>query len=206
MKRVGVVDCGIGNLRSVCNAFLAIGAEPELVRDPASLAAVDRIVLPGVGAFGDGIAALRAAGFPEVLREQVLGRGKPFLGICIGMQILARTGMEDGEHEGLGWIPGSVVRLPQPPGLRVPHIGWNNVRIAPGARLFAGLSDSPDFYFVHSYALARSPENEPFIAAWCDYGTEFPAAIERDNVFAVQFHPEKSQKSGIRVLRNFLEI
>jgi glutamine amidotransferase len=203
MTPVSIVDYGMGNIRSVNNAFEALGAQPTIVSEPELLRDADLIVLPGVGAFGDGMANLRSQGWVGVLEREVLDRGKPFLGLCVGMQLLASTGTEHGEHRGLGWVPGRVTRLqPADASCRVPHVAWNDVAFTKSKGLYRDLGDAADFYFVHSYAL--QPDDPRVISGMCDHGGEFAASIEVDNIYATQFHPEKSQKAGMTVLRNFL--
>jgi glutamine amidotransferase len=198
---IAVVDYGMGNVRSVAKALEAIGAEPRVTSDAADLRAASHIVLPGVGAFAQCIANLRKTQLVDVLDEEVRLRKKPFLGICLGMQLLARDSEEGGRHDGLGWLPVSVRRLRGDGGLKVPHIGWNDVHAAAGSPLFKGVRDSV-FYFVHSYYVDCADRH--LVAATCDYGQTFPAAIVADNVWAVQFHPEKSQRNGLCFLQNFL--
>ena len=200
--RVSIVDYGMGNLRSVANAFKALGGEPEIVTRAEQLAAADRIVLPGVGAFADGMRNLREGGWDEALEEEVHGKGKPFLGLCIGMQLLASLGTEHGETEGLAWIPGVCERLGNGNGLRVPHIGWNDVEFTQPDGLYAGLDGADAFYFVHSYVLR--PEDESVVSGVCEYGGPFVASVEAGNVRAAQFHPEKSHRAGLKMLANFL--
>jgi glutamine amidotransferase len=202
MKLV-IINYGMGNLTSVANAFASLGAQPEIIDQPGEMEGADRIVLPGVGAFGDGMASLRSRGWIEPLQRAVRREETPFLGICLGMQILAAEGTENGRHAGLGWIPGSVVRIAtDEPDVRVPHIGWNDVRFTKGNGIFRGLGDSRTFYFVNSYVL--QPEDPSVISGTFTYGREYTASIEAGPIAATQFHPEKSQKSGIAVLRNFL--
>ena len=203
---VAVVDYGMGNLHSVRNALLMVGADVVVTSDPAELRRADRIVLPGVGAFGECVKNLRASGVLGTLEEEVLQKGKPMLGICVGMQVLASKGEELGEHEGIGWIPGRVRRftVDDTANLRVPHVGWNEVQ--PSATrhpVFAKMRKDASFYFVHSYFF--EPENEAHVAATCDYGGAFTCAIARDNILALQFHPEKSQQNGLGVLEGFLD-
>ncbi|GIW07983.1 MAG: imidazole glycerol phosphate synthase subunit HisH [Dehalococcoidia bacterium] len=199
---IAVVDYGMGNLHSVRNAFELIGADVTVTRDPEEIRAAERIVLPGVGAFGECVKNLEAAGLREVLQEVVLERGTPFLGICLGMQVLATTGEEFGVHRGLGWVPG-VVRRFQGTDLRVPHVGWNEIEPRVESPLFRGLGHAPCFYFVHSYHFVV--DDPRVVAATCDYGGPFTAAILYRNMFATQFHPEKSQEAGLRLLENFLD-
>jgi glutamine amidotransferase len=203
MTRVSIVDYSMGNIRSVANAFEAVGGAVEIVSDPGALATAERIVLPGVGAFGDGMRNLRDRGWDEALGEHVLRRGLPFLGLCVGMQVLADVGTEHGEHQGLGWIPGRVDRLaPSDPAFRVPHVGWNDVAFEREDGIHRGLGERADFYFVHSYAFR--PDDPSVVAGVCDYGGPFAATISAGNVYATQFHPEKSQRAGLTILRNFL--
>lgn len=201
---IAVINYGMGNLRSVVNAFTMIGAPVAVANGAEELRRATHIVVPGVGAFGDGMRNLRCGGWVEVLDEEVRRKGKPFLGICLGMQILARMGTEHGRHEGLGWVEGSALMLPpgEPP-LRLPHIGWNDVRFVRPSRLYRDLGSSQTFYFVHSYALF--PEDPTTTSGVCEYGKEFAASIEFGNVFATQFHPEKSHKAGLAVLKNFAD-
>ena len=204
---IAVIDYGMGNLRSVMNAFHALGEAAQATSDPARLREADAIVLPGVGAFGDGMRQLRQAGFVEALDDSVVRQGKPFLGICLGMQLLATTGLEHGRHAGLGWIPGRVERLPVPPqepSLRIPHVGWNDVRVLTREGLYEGAGESPVFYFVHSYAL--QPEDPSVVSGVCAYGVEFAASLARGNIWATQFHPEKSHLAGLSLLRNFANL
>jgi glutamine amidotransferase len=201
VRRLAIVDYGMGNLRSVANALAAIGARADVTRDPEELRAADGIVLPGVGAFADGMRNLREGGWVPALEEQVVEKGKPFLGLCVGLQLLATKGTEHGESDGLGWIPGVVKRIATSDALRVPHIGWNDVRFARRNGLYAGLEDSASFYFVHSYVLL--PDDPAVVSGRCEYGEDFAASIEMDNIHATQYHPEKSHHAGLTVLRNF---
>ena len=200
---IAVVDYGMGNLHSMAKAIEHIGEDAQVTSSPAVLEEADRIVLPGVGAFGECMTNLRNSGLVEALHEQVLGRGKPFLGVCVGMQLLARTGLEHGEHAGLGWIEGTVRRLEvDDPLLRIPHTGWSEVRAAAaeGSPL-AGPRPGEAFYFNHSYHVV--PDDPDIVAARCDHGGDFVAAIIAGNIFATQFHPEKSQQAGLEVLASF---
>jgi glutamine amidotransferase len=202
---IAVVDYGSGNLHSVAKAFETIGADVRVASAPAHLEDAERVVLPGVGSFAEGMRNLKASGLLAALTEQVLERRKPFLGVCLGMQMLATEGSEEGVHAGLGWIKGRVVPLkPSDPSLKIPHMGWNEVARADSAKdLFAGLPAKPAFYFAHSYRFECA---EPAaVAATAGYGGEIVAAVRKDNVFAVQFHPEKSQHLGLMLLRNFLQ-
>lgn len=197
---VAVVDYGAGNLRSAARALAAAGAGEVLVTsDPARIAAADRIVLPGVGAFAQCVTALRgAAGIEPALAEAVLGRKVPFLGICVGMQLLATQGHEHGVHQGLGWLPGQVTRLtPDDPALKIPHMGWNEVRAANDSGAAQGHA-----YFVHSYRF--DPDDADDVRATSDHGGMFPAIVARGNITGVQFHPEKSQAYGLAFLKAWL--
>ncbi|HSI10802.1 MAG TPA: imidazole glycerol phosphate synthase subunit HisH [Chthoniobacter sp.] len=198
---IAIIDYGMGNLGSVANAFQVLGAEAKIVADPAALRDASGIVLPGVGAFGDGMRNLHERGFVEEMQAQVVEGGKPFLGLCLGLQLLGTTGFEHGTHAGLGWVPGVVDRLAVPGDLRVPHIGWNDVRFVKTDGVYAGLGDKQVCYFVHSYAF--QPEDRSVISGVCDYGVEFVASIACGNIHATQFHPEKSHKAGLAMLRNW---
>ena len=204
--RVAVVDYGMGNLHSVRNALSMVGADVVVTSDPAELRRADRIVLPGVGAFGECVKNLRASGVLETLEEEVLKKGKPMLGICVGMQVLASTGEELGEHDGLGWIPGRVRRftVDETAGLCVPHVGWNEVQPSAARHaVFVKMRKDASFYFVHSYFF--EPAAPEHTAATCDYGGAFTCAVARDNILALQFHPEKSQQNGLALLEGFLD-
>jgi len=200
-ERIAVVDYGAGNLRSAARALAAAGAaNVEITSDPARIAAADRILLPGVGAFAQCINALRgAAGIEDALTLAVLERQKPFLGICVGMQLLAAEGHEHGVHRGLGWLPGKVTRLePIDSTLKIPHMGWNTVTAVDGSGEPEGYA-----YFVHSYRF--DPEDAADIRATSDHGGVFPAIVARGNITGVQFHPEKSQAYGLAFLARWLK-
>src|SRR5262245_12847795 len=201
---VVVVDYGICNVRSVVKALELVGATVRVSSAARDLEEAERIVLPGVGAFEHGMTNLAARGLIESLADQVLGKGKPFLGICLGMQLLARTSHEFGVHEGLGWLPATVRAFALGvEGLKVPHIGWTEVMLDRARPLFAGVSKAPSFYFVHSYHMGC--DSIDVVTASAEYGVRFTAAVQRDNIFATQFHPEKSQDDGLRLLENFLQ-
>lgn len=198
-----IVDCGINNLRSVEKAFQHLGHETQVSRDPRVLARAEKIVLPGVGAFGAAMKSLEDFGLVEVLQERVAA-GVPLLGICLAQQLLFDWSEELGLHAGLGIVSGKVVRLPDEPDLKVPHIGWSALSFPRETKLFRGIENGAMVYFVHSYVAV--PDDENVVAATCTHGVSFPAAIERDNVMAVQFHPEKSSAVGLKILDNFAQI
>ncbi len=202
--RVAIVDFGMGNLRSVANALEFVGVEVRLARRPQELADAAALVLPGVGAFGAGMEHIRGFGLLEPLLRLAGEEGRPLLGICLGMQLLADGSEEYGSHRGLGLIPGRVKRLaPADPACKVPHIGWNDLEVVRPDPLFRGIAEMPDYYFVHSWHFV--PEREADAAAYCDHGQRFVAAVASGPVTGVQFHPEKSQRDGIALLRNFCE-
>ncbi|MCZ7527700.1 MAG: imidazole glycerol phosphate synthase subunit HisH [Acidimicrobiia bacterium] len=204
MQRVAVVDYGLNNLDSVCRALEECGAAAFVTDSPADVERADRIVLPGVGAFPDAMANLRERGLVDALTEEVQGHGAPFLGICLGMQLLATRSHEVAATDGLGWIPGEVRRLePTAADRRVPHMGWNEVDPVGTADLFAGIAPRSDFYFVHSFRLCCDDDAD--VLATTPYCGGFTSAVHRGSVFGVQFHPEKSQAHGFELLRNFLE-
>ncbi|MCL4474279.1 MAG: imidazole glycerol phosphate synthase subunit HisH [Actinobacteria bacterium] len=193
-----IIDYGMGNLRSVEKALEKVGAEVAVSRDPDDLRQADRIVLPGVGAFGDAMANLQKRGLVEAIKGEVAA-GKPFLGICLGLDLLFEESDEHGLHQGLGLLPGRVELLAT--GLKIPHIGWNQINIRKESKLLAGIPDGSAFYFVHSYAVV--PREESDILCETEYGSAFVSAVERDNIAAFQFHPEKSSSLGLMILRNF---
>ncbi|MBL8320521.1 MAG: imidazole glycerol phosphate synthase subunit HisH [Burkholderiaceae bacterium] len=203
--RVGIVNYGMGNLGSVRRAFEDLGADVVVADRPSALDAADRLVLPGVGAFSQGMQRLRDGGWCDALHSLVHERQRPLLGICLGMQMLASAGDEGGDEAGLGLIAGRVRRIDALGcTLRIPHVGWNDVRFDAGEPLFAGVPDGADFYFVHSYAL--DAENEHDVVARTNYGVPVVAAVRHGHVFGTQFHPEKSSRCGRRLLRNFIDI
>jgi glutamine amidotransferase len=200
---IAIIDYEMGNLRSVQKAFERVGHTAVITSDPAVLADAEKIVLPGVGAFCDAIAALRQRRLVEPI-QAAIESGKPFLGICLGLQMLFDKGYEDGEHEGLGVLPGEVVRFKVPAEFKVPHMGWNQLRIRRRPPILNGIDDGAYFYFVHSYYVV--PRDESVIATETEYSSPFCSSVWRDNLFAVQFHPEKSQTAGLQLLKNFAEI
>jgi glutamine amidotransferase len=208
MQRVALINYGSGNLRSAEKALIrAAAGDSEIVvtDDPDVIAVADRVVLPGVGAFAACMSALEARpGVIEAMTEAVHGKGAPFLGICVGMQLLASRGLEFGETPGLAWIGGDVRRLEsREHAIKIPHMGWNNLSDVADQPVMAGLKDGQTVYFTHSFAFF--PKDERDVAAYVDHGGRFPAAVARGNVAGVQFHPEKSQASGLDLLARFLE-
>lgn len=202
---IGVVSCGIGNITSVTNALQRVGAEWALVEQPADVTRFQKVILPGVGAFAPAMARLRETGIDRALVDGVRQSGVRLLGICLGMQLLFETSTEHGTHAGLGLVRGTVDQLGSTdPELRVPHVGWNSVTPAASTRLLQGCGPSPDFYFVHSYACHAS--DRAVVGGVCEYGGPFDAVIESDVVFGCQFHPEKSQRAGLQLLKNFAEL
>lgn len=200
---VAIIDYDAGNLRSVEKALEALGAETVVTRDPEVIAGSSRVILPGVGSFGDAMERLNQYGLPDVIRRTVSGN-KPFLGICLGLQLLFEESEENPGVPGLGILKGKILKIPQTEGLKIPHMGWNSLNLKPDSRLFAGIRDQEYVYFVHSYYLKAQEESQVAATTW--YGTEIHAAVEAGNVFACQFHPEKSGDTGLRILKNFLEV
>lgn len=203
--KIAIIDYGMGNLTSVANAFNAVGYEASIVQDPKTICQSSHIVLPGVGAFGDGMKNLRSSGWLDVLEREVIEKRKPFLGICLGMQLLATMGTEHGQHEGLNWISGTVKRIESDdPQVRVPHVGWNDVVFLKKDGIYRDIGDSQAFYFVHSYVFDVKDKSN-VVSGLTVHGIEFISSIEKDNIYATQFHPEKSQKIGLKVLDNFIK-
>lgn len=199
---IAILDYDMGNLRSVSKAVEHVGGKCAVTRDPKRAAQADKLILPGVGAFKDCMANLESYGLIEPIRE-FIASGRPFLGICLGMQLLMDESEEGGRHKGLGILPGKVLRFSPELGLKVPHMGWNRLKLKGKPRLLEGM-DGDYVYFVHSYYVA--PEKKKAIAATADYGLEFAASLESDNIFATQFHPEKSQKVGLGLLKRFVKL
>ncbi|SRR6266511_2414038 len=203
MQATAIVDYGMGNLDSVARAVEECGGSPRVTSDPLELARATTIILPGVGAFAEGMRNIRERGLEEALREQVIGNGVPLLGLCLGMQLLAKIGREGDEVRGLGWIDAEIDRLePVEDGERVPHVGWNEVYPTQPSDLFVGLPAGTDFYFVHSYhMICRSTDD---VLATTPYCGGFVSAVGHDHIWGVQFHPEKSRRPGFQILANFL--
>jgi glutamine amidotransferase len=197
---IAIIDYQMGNLRSVQKGFERVGVEAVITDKPAEIQAATHVVLPGVGAFRDAIAQLRHRDLVNPIRDTI-DAGTPFLGICLGLQMLFDYSEEDGHYEGLGILPGKVIRFVVPKDHKVPHMGWNELLYVRQPPIFDGLPERSHFYFVHSYYVV--PENEEIIAIESEYPDRFCAAVWRDNLFATQFHPEKSQANGLRVLKNF---
>jgi len=198
---IALVDYGIGNLRSVEKALQAVGAEVCLTSAPEIILAAEKVVLPGVGAFGDGMAGLRERRLESVI-QSLPARGTPLLGICVGMQLLFDIGEEMGEHAGLGLIPGRVRRFPEA-GLKIPQTGWNQLVFDPGIPLLQGLSKGCYAYFNHSFYC--DPAESEDVLAWTEYGLQYASVVGRGRLYGAQFHPEKSQAVGLQILRNFIE-
>lgn len=198
-----IVDYGMGNLRSVQKGFERVGCDAVISGDPELVARAEKVVLPGVGAFQDAITELRRCQLVEPLISSIR-TGKPFLGICLGLQLLFDRSYEDGEHQGLGILPGKVVRFDLPRPYKVPHMGWNQANIRRPAPILEGVDQGAYFYFVHSYYVV--PDDPEVVAVESDYGGPFCAMVWRDNLYATQFHPEKSQQVGMKLLENFARL
>jgi glutamine amidotransferase len=200
---IAIIDYDAGNLKSVEKALLHLGEETVVTRDRDTLLGADKVILPGVGSFGDAMGKLKEYGLDQVIRE-VVDAGTPFLGICLGLQLLFESSEETPGVEGLGILKGKILRIPDHEGLKIPHMGWNSLELKNNGRLFEGLPKQPYVYFVHSYYLkAEEPE---IVKASTWYSTEIHASVEKGNVFACQFHPEKSSDLGLQILKNFAKI
>lgn len=205
MKSVTIVDYGAGNLRSLHRALNEVGADVTISTDKRDIASAERLIIPGVGSFADGMKNLRSLGLVDSIRKVSLDLEHPVLGICLGMQLLSSKGIEGGQSEGLGIVPGDAVRLePKSDSERIPHVGWNDVKLVTGNGMFSGIPDGSDFYFVHSYHVI--PENASHIIGTTYYCGETVAVVRRANTWGVQFHPEKSGPLGYRLLKNFLNL
>lgn len=200
-RHIAIIDCGFGNVCSVANAFEHLGFRAILVNLPEGLDGAAAIVLPGVGSYAKAMALLSGQGMDSALTDAVIRRKTPFLGICLGMQMLAQNSDEEGLHQGLGWLSGDVRRMRVQPPLRLPHVGWNNVEVTCPSPLFDGIPEGSSFYFDHSYAFNAAPED---VVASCSYCSPVVAAVQSGHIFGTQFHPEKSQEPGLRLLSNFV--
>jgi len=200
---VVIIDYGLGNLASVAKAFEKAGGEVVISSDNNLISKADHLVLPGQGAFSDGINNIRKLKLDRIIYQQVLKEKKPILGICLGMQLMADKGYENGEHRGLGLIEGETIKIRSSDNTRLPHIGWDNVDIVKKSQLFSEIPNNSDFYFLHSYHLA--PSDKSLVVATCDYGQKFVVSAQKENVFATLFHPEKSHEFGLKLIKNFLE-
>ncbi|MBX7072721.1 MAG: imidazole glycerol phosphate synthase subunit HisH [Pirellulales bacterium] len=200
---IAIIDYGMGNLRSVQKAFEKVGHAAEISDRPETIARADKVILPGVGAMGDAMRELCARGLDDAVKESIAA-GRPFLGICLGLQLLFDKSYEGGEHAGLGIVPGEVRRFEVPAECKVPHMGWNQIELRSRPPILADIADGSYFYFVHSYYVA--PRDRDIIAAEARYPEPFTAMIWRDNLYATQFHPEKSQADGLKLLKNFAEL
>lgn len=202
-SKVAVIDYGMGNIGSVQNALKEIGASSTLVQNPDEIKKYDRIILPGVGAFGDAMKILRKRGLDEAMTTEVK-KGTPLLGICLGMQLFAKSSEENKNVKGLCWIDAKVVKLKFKKGIKIPHMGWNSIFFEKKSPLVEGIPDGNDFYFVHSYHVVCKNKND--VLASCEHGQKFTAMIAHENIYAAQFHPEKSQRAGLKILTNFLKV
>ena len=200
---IAILDYDAGNIKSVEKAMLLLGQDVTVTRKSEPILKADKVILPGVGAFGDAMGKILQYGLYEVIHE-VVEQGTPFLGICLGLQLLFERSEESPGAEGLGILKGEILRIPDTPGLKIPHMGWNSLEFRNNGRLFAGLPQESYVYFVHSYYLKAADEG--IVTAVTEYGTQIHASVEQDNIFACQFHPEKSSDVGIRILQNFISI
>ncbi len=200
---IAIIDYDAGNIKSVEKAMRYLGQDVEITRDREKILAADKVILPGVGAFGDAMEKIRQYGLDEVIR-QVVDRGTPFLGICLGLQLLFEESEESPGARGLGILKGKIRRIPAGEGLKIPHMGWNTLELSGDGRLFKGVPEEHFVYFVHSYYLEAQDEEIVKAVTW--YGTKIHASVEKGNVFACQFHPEKSSSTGLLMLKNFVEL
>lgn len=200
---IAIIDYGAGNIQSVCKAMKFIGCDCVVTRDKNEIMQADGAILPGVGSFGDTMDTMSEYGIKDTVIEYI-STGKPFLGICLGLQLLFPSSEESPNAKGLGIFDGAITKIPSGEGLKIPHIGWNSIEINKNSRLFKGIENNSFVYFVHSYFLNASDKS--IVAAQTEYGVKIDAAVEKNNVFATQFHPEKSGETGLRILRNFADI
>lgn len=200
---IAIIDYDAGNIKSVEKALQYLGEEAVITRDREEILGSDKVILPGVGAFGDAMEKLHQYGLVDTIQE-VVDRRIPFLGICLGLQLMFESSDEAPGVEGLGLLPGKILRIPKKGDMKIPHMGWNDIKIKEGAKLFAGLEDHPYVYFVHSYYLQA--DDPSIVAATTEYGVTIHASVEKDNIFACQFHPEKSSTVGLQILKNFIAL
>lgn len=200
---IAIIDYDAGNLKSVEKALVSLGEEVLVSRDSSEILQADKVILPGVGSFGDAMNNLDKFGLVDTIK-QVTGNGTPFLGICLGLQLMFKESDETPGAEGLDILPGKILKIPAKEGFKIPHMGWNSLDVKPGAKLFKGLEGNPYVYFVHSYYLKAADEN--IVAASTEYTTHIHASVESGNVFACQFHPEKSSEVGLKILKNFASL
>ena len=200
---IAMIDYDAGNIKSVEKALQKLGADVVITKDPQVILNADKVILPGVGSFGDAMNNLRKYELDEVI-HQVVEKGTPFLGICLGLQLLFERSDESPEATGLGILKGEILRIPDAEGLKIPHMGWNSLHLQNNGRLFKGLKENDYVYFVHSYYLKA--EDEEIVKATTNYSVNIHASVEKDNVFACQFHPEKSSDVGLKILKNFVEL
>ena len=200
---IAMIDYDAGNIKSVEKALLLLGHEVEVTGDPERILKAEKVFLPGVGAFGDAMENLKRAGLDEVIR-QVAAKRTPFLGICLGLQLLFERSDEAPGAEGLGLLEGEILKIPDQEGLKIPHMGWNSLHLEHGGRLFRGIEEQSYVYFVHSYYLKAKEES--IVKASTEYSTHIHASVEKDNIFGCQFHPEKSSEVGLKILKNFVEL
>lgn len=200
---IAIIDYDAGNIKSVEKALLLLGEDVVVTGGRERILSADKVILPGVGAFGDAMATMRARGLDDVI-QTVVDRGTPFLGICLGLQLLFERSGESPSVDGLGILKGEVLRIPDRPGMKIPHMGWNSLHLENDGRLFKGINENAYVYFVHSYYLKAG--DEQIVKASTEYGAHIHASVEKDNVFACQFHPEKSGEVGLKILRNFVEL
>jgi len=203
---ISIVNYELGNVKSIANAFNLLGEDTEITDDPKKLSESEAIILPGVGSFSKGMDNLKEKGLLDVLKNEVFEKGKPYLGICLGLEFLAEKSLEGGISDGLGWIKGTIEKIePKDLNLKVPHMGWDDSKILSKGGLYQGIEE-PSFYFLHSYYFKVDKSEKNVITSICDYGgIPITASIQKDNIYAVQFHPEKSQSEGIKLLKNFLD-
>ena len=200
---IAMIDYDAGNIKSVEKALLLLGHEVEVTGDPERILKAENVILPGVGAFGDAMENLKRAGLDEVIRR-VVAQGTPFMGICLGLQLLFERSDEAPGAKGLGLLEGEILKIPDQEGLKIPHMGWNSLHLEHGGRLFRGIEEQSYVYFVHSYYLKA--KDESIVKASTEYSTHIHASVEKGNIFGCQFHPEKSSEVGLRILKNFVEL